>query len=585
MRNWRTLWWVLIFGLPNLLWFAYLRALVLANGGEAAQRGAADWLDLLLPLASAAGLLITLRFFRPQGDLRVDAGEHRFRKLIALTSDSYWVIDENLRICSIDADPQNRLTGVVPDLLGRYMWTLAAHTTLDQSAHATAIKTAFARRERIANLELDLVDRDGRPLMLTICAAPFFDDSGGFHGFCGIARDVTRRRQFEATSGLYETALREASEPIMITDGELDQPGPRITFVNPAFCAMSGYSAEELLGATPRILQGPGTERSAMDALRQKLVGGETVRIEALNYRKSGEPFYVAWQINPVRDANGKIVAFISIHQDVSARREAEFTLRDMNIRLEERVRERTRDLEHAAKELEAFSFSVSHDLRAPLRIVEGFAEILSEDYGTKLDTLGNDHLKRIRTAASRMSQMITSLLAMARTSGAPIARETVDLSNIAEEVLSDLARETPDRQVSTVIAPQIRAEADRVLLRVVMQNLLANAWKFSAHATDANIEFGVSGEFGEATYFIRDNGAGFDMKYIERLFGVFQRLHSQSEFVGTGVGLATVKRIINRHGGKIWAKSTVAGGATFYFTLSGADIAAESPADKSASG
>lgn len=578
------MWLLIVFLLPNLLWFAYLRALVLANPSQPAQNGAAGWLDVVLPLATTVCLLATLRFFRTPHALHVDSDERRFRALIALTADSYWVIDEHLRVRSVDADPQNRLTGVVPDLLGRYIWALAVHTTRDQSVRATAIKTVFARRERIVNLELDVVDRDGRPIMLTICADPFFDDSGGFRGFCGVARDVTRRRQFEATSGLYETALREASEPIMITDGELDQPGPRITFVNPAFCAMSGYSQLELLATTPRILQGPGTERSALDALKQKLVGGETVRIEALNYRKSGEPFYVAWQTNPVRDANGKIVAFISIHQDVTARRQAEFTLRDVNIRLEDRVRERTRDLEHAAKELEAFSFSVSHDLRAPLRIVEGFAEILSEDYGAKLDTLGNDHLKRIRTAASRMSQMITSLLAMARTSGAPIARETVDLSNIAEEVLSDLARETPDRQVSTVIAPQIRAEADRVLLRVVMQNLLANAWKFSARANEAKIEFGVSGEFGETTYFIRDNGAGFDMKYIERLFGVFQRLHSQSEFVGTGVGLATVKRIINRHGGKIWAKSTVEGGATFYFTLSGTDIAAASPADKSAS-
>ena len=584
MRNWRTLWWVLIFGLPNLLWFAYLRALVLANPGEAAQRGAAGWLDLLLPLASVTGLLITLRFFRPQDNLHIDADEHRFRKLIALTADSYWTIDKNLRICSIDAAPQNRLTALTPALLGRYIWALTADATPDQSVHATAIKAAFARRERIVNLELDVVDRDGRPIMLTICAAPFFDDSGGFQGFCGIARDVTRRRQFEASSGLYETALREASEPIMITDGELDEPGPRITFVNPAFCTMTGYTQAEMLAATPRILQGPGTERIALDVMRQKLARGETVRLEALNYRKSGEPFYAAWQISPVRDANGKTVAFISVHQDVTARRQAEFTLRDMNVRLEERVRERTRDLEHTAKELEAFSFSVSHDLRAPLRIVEGFAEILSEDYGAKLDTFGNDHLKRIRTAASRMNQMITSLLAMAKTSGAPIARETVDLSDIAEEVLADLARETPDRQVSTVIAPHIRGEADRVLLRMVMQNLLANAWKFSALATDAKIEFGVSGEFGEVTYFIRDNGAGFDMKYIERLFGVFQRLHSQSEFVGTGVGLATVKRIINRHGGKIWAKSAVEDGATFYFTLSGADIAAESPAEKSAS-
>jgi light-regulated signal transduction histidine kinase (bacteriophytochrome) len=254
--------------------------------------------------------------------------------------------------------------------------------------------------------------------------------------------------------------------------------------------------------------------------------------------------------------------------EDVTARRAAESAPGDMQAQLEERVRIRTRDLEHAARELEAFSFSLSHDLRAPLRIVEGFAEILSEDYGGKLDTLGNDHLKRIRNAATRMNQMITALLKMAKTTNAPLAREPIDLSMIAEELLNELAHETPQRPVKVTIAPHIRVNADRVLMRNVMQNLLGNAWKFSAHAREARIEFGVAAEFGPETYFVRDNGAGFDMKYIDRLFAAFQRLHSQSEFAGTGIGLATVQRIINRHGGKIWARAEINKGATFYFTL-----------------
>jgi len=242
---------------------------------------------------------------------------------------------------------------------------------------------------------------------------------------------------------------------------------------------------------------------------------------------------------------------------------------------LEERVQTRTALLEAANKELEAFCYSVSHDLRAPLRSIRGFNEILLDIYGPQLDDRGREFLRRACDATDQMDRLIEDLLKLSRVSRAELRSEQIDLSGLATSIAQELKAGEPKREVEFVIAPGCLAQGDVRLVRLVMENLLRNAWKFTGKRTGARIEFGRA-EGPDLTFSVRDNGAGFDMAYADRLFGVFQRLHNTSEFPGTGVGLAIVQRIINRHGGRVWATGKVDGGATFYFTLPGSVTASK---------
>ncbi len=235
---------------------------------------------------------------------------------------------------------------------------------------------------------------------------------------------------------------------------------------------------------------------------------------------------------------------------------------------LERKVEERTAQLEAANKELEAFSYSVSHDLRAPLRSVDGFAQALLEDYGDKLDDFGKQNLQRVRAAASRMGMLIDDLLKLSRVTRSEMRREKSDLSAIAKSIAQSLEEAEPERKVDFKIEDGLAVDGDPRLLRVALENLLLNAWKYTSRHDHARIEFGRSKENGKSIFYVRDDGAGFDPRYANRLFGAFQRLHGVAEFPGTGIGLATVQRIIRRHGGEVWAEAEVEKGATFYFSV-----------------
>ncbi|HEX8112311.1 MAG TPA: ATP-binding protein, partial [Kofleriaceae bacterium] len=226
-------------------------------------------------------------------------------------------------------------------------------------------------------------------------------------------------------------------------------------------------------------------------------------------------------------------------------------------------------DLALATRELEAFSYSVSHDLRAPLRTISAFTYALIEDFGDAIDDKARDHIRRVLAATARMSDLIDALLELSRISRAPIGRHRVDLSQLAAVVLDELARRDPARAVSLDIAPGLVIDADGRLMRILLDNLLGNAWKFTTRTDPARIAVGrETGAEGETVFFVRDNGAGFDPSQADRLFKPFQRLHHDGEFAGTGIGLATVRRIVERHGGKIWAEGSIGGGAKFSFTI-----------------
>jgi light-regulated signal transduction histidine kinase (bacteriophytochrome) len=298
----------------------------------------------------------------------------------------------------------------------------------------------------------------------------------------------------------------------------------------------------------------PPEHRHDLDQTFMLLRAGGRVRsYDGIRRRQDGSNVDVSISMAAIRDGQGNLVGAAKIIRDITQQKVTEASLAA------------ARDAaEAAAQAFEAFSYSVAHDLRAPLRAIDGFSRILSAEYMHLLDESGQDYLSRICDSSLRMARLIDSLLTLARVTHQDLASHEVDLSAIAVNTLDRLQREAPDREVIQVIQADLRAHGDPVLLATTLENLLGNAWKFTAGRAGARIEFGRD----TTGYFVRDNGAGFDMAYAAKLFGVFQRLHSPDEFAGTGIGLATVERIVQRHGGRIWAEGAVDAGATFHFTL-----------------
>ncbi|MGH7206591.1 MAG: PAS domain S-box protein [Nitrospiraceae bacterium] len=332
---------------------------------------------------------------------------------------------------------------------------------------------------------------------------------------------------------------------------------------------VTGYAAAEIIGQSMICLftqedRAAGTRETLLQTART----AGRVEDEGWRARKDGSRFWANVVLTALHDEAGQLCGFANVTRDLTERKRADEEIHRLNLALEQRVLERTAQLEAANKELESFSYSVSHDLRAPLRSIDGFSLALLEDCADKLDAQGKDYLRRVRDATQRMARLIDDLLNLARVTREDMRQERVDLSALARSISADLKKTQPDRKVTFAIAEGIVANGDAHLLRVALENLLGNAWKFTNKRPRTRIEFGVARQNGTSAYFVRDDGAGFDMTYAGKLFGAFQRLHSNKEFEGTGIGLATVKRVIRRHGGRVWAESKMGKGATFYFTL-----------------
>jgi PAS domain S-box-containing protein len=392
-------------------------------------------------------------------------------------------------------------------------------------------------------------------------------------GICSLRARLARHRSEEAArqaaAQLREQAslLDRAQDAIMVRNLDLT-----LRFWNQGAQRLYGWSTDEVLGKTMEGLmyRDPHVLHNAM---QQTLAGGGDWSGEMEQLARDGSTMVVEARWTVVRDEQGQVNGVLGINTDIRERRRAREEILQLNASLEERVQQRTAQLEFANKELQAFSYSVSHDLRSPLSAVDGFSDLLERALEKSPDDLlsksSRHYLSRIRAGVTQMGELIDALLTLAQVARSSLRWEPVNLSAMAEELLHDYQAREPGRATQLRIEPGLRAHGDARLLKQVLDNLLGNAWKFSAGQNPSEIAFGQQlGSKGETVYFVRDNGAGFDMQYADKLFGPFQRLHGISEFAGTGIGLATVQRIVMRHGGIIWGKSAVGQGASFYFTL-----------------
>jgi signal transduction histidine kinase len=436
---------------------------------------------------------------------------------------------------------------------------------------APGFKTlAFKAARGIEDIyELSYVRKDGSRFPAVVSVTALRDARDAIVGYLLIGFDNTARQRADE-------GLRKSEAQLQAIIENLDE-GVVVSDLNGAVL-QSNHAARELHGdasldgfahtfeladADGTLL--PGGEWPLARILRGEKLRGLEVRITRMH---DGWQRVFSYGGTLVRDARGQpLMAALTIG-DITERRRAADVIRQLNTDLEQRIAERTAQLETANKELEAFCYSVSHDLRTPLRSLDGFSQALLEDYAGKLDEQGQNYLARIRAGSQRMGRLIDDLLHLSQVSRSEMSRETVDVSKIAREVAEELRNTAPEREAEFVIAGGLSAETDPRLLRIVLSNLFGNAWKFTAKRAYARIEFGRSEQKGVNEYFTRDNGAGFDEAYSNKLFGVFQRLHSAKDFPGTGIGLATVQRIIHRQGGQIWAEGKVDQGATFHFTL-----------------
>lgn len=504
---------------------------------------------------------------RKQAEVALRESEARFRNIFERSTVGQALTGRDGRLLNVNQSLADMLGFSIEEL---EQVTFGDLTHPDDVAETQkCARSLFAGERTTYRFEKRYIHRDGHIVFADVSSTLLRDDHGAPLCLIKSVVDISAQKRAEE-----ELRFRNV---ILSTQQEASIDGILVVDVNGKIASSNGRFAE-MWGIPSDIMESRSDER-ALQSVLEKLADpeafiSEVKRLYAIPGEKSrdeialkdGRTFdrYSA----PMLDADGKCFGRVWHFRDITEQKRIETALAAANSELDRRVAERTAELLVSNQELESFAYAVSHDLRAPLRGIDGWSQAVLEDCGPQLDERGRTYLATVRSETHRMAELIDGLLELSRVTRATMKRETVDLTAMAQELEASLRASQPERAVDSVIAPGMVAEGDAVLLRAVLQNLLANAWKFTGKRPRARIEVGCTSEPGRTVYHVRDDGAGFDMRYAGKLFAPFQRLHSFEEFTGTGIGLATVQRIIHRHGGKVWATAEVDQGATFYFTL-----------------
>jgi PAS domain S-box-containing protein len=513
----------------------------------------------------------------PGHDTRTERAETRSEQAIRASELSYRRLFESAKegILILEADT-GRISDVNPfliemlgfshgELVGTPIWELGPFKDIVSN------KAKFEQLHQqgyVLSENLPLETKDGRKITVEFASTVY--QAGDRNVIQCNVRDITERKR---TEDQLKASFKEIVDLKFALDEHsivaITDPQGKITYVNDKFCAISKYSREELLGQDHRIVNSGHHPKEFMRGLWATITQGRVWRGEIKNKAKDGSYYWVDATIVPFLDDQGKPRQYVAIRTDITERKAAEEKIGQLNTELEQRVAERTAQLQTANQELQAFSYSVSHDLRAPLRHVSGFVDLLQKEAGPSLSDKSLCYLTTISQAVKLMGDLIDDLLAFSRIGKSEMRKTEVNLDQLVQETLGDFQSDTQKRNIVWEIHPLPAVRADHALLRLALVNLISNAVKFTGARAQAKIEIGcASSGDDETVIFIRDNGAGFDPRYAGKLFGVFQRLHTQEEFEGTGIGLANVRRIIHRHGGRTWAEGAVDGGATFYFSI-----------------